>query len=186
MTPNKVFIVITGRPGIGKTTLVKRVVSKLVHDGIRVVGFYCPEVREGGKRIGFQVTSIDGTIRGWLARVTGCDGPRVGRYTTCYEAEKVVEEALRNLDKADLVVIDEIGPMELKLRGIRSQILRVLKSLKPGIFVAHYRLSDQIITPLLRQYGYWFEVTLENSDQLVDKIYSLTKNILAGRREYKA
>ncbi len=182
MTTSKRFVVITGRPGIGKTTLVKRVLERLVSDGISVVGFYCPEVRVGGRRIGFRIESLDGRVSGWLAKINGCDGPAVGRYTTCREAEKVAEEALRGLVRADLVVIDEIGPMELRLPRIRRIILDVVKSGKPGIFVAHYRLRDPEILPVLKTKGYWFEVTLENRDRLVDEVYAVVKDLVSKVR----
>lgn len=179
MVMNKQFVVITGRPGIGKTTLVKRVLKRLVSDGVSVTGFYCPEVRVGGRRIGFRIESLDGSVSGWLAKIGECDGPAVGRYTTCREAERVAEEALSGLNQADLVVIDEIGPMELRLPGIRKKILHVINSDKPGIFVAHYRLRDPEILPVLRAKGYWFEITLDNRDRLVDEVYGVVKRLLA-------
>ncbi len=182
MIANKQFVVITGRPGVGKTTLVRRVLEKLISNGVAVIGFYCPEVRVGGRRIGFRIESLDGRVSGWLAKISGCDGPAVGRYTTCREAEKVAEEALKDLDRADLVVIDEIGPMELRLPGIRRKILDVIKSDKPGVFVAHYRLRDPEILPVLRTKGYWFEVTLNNRDMIVVDVYGVVRRLLAKLR----
>jgi len=171
-------VIITGRPGVGKTTLVKRVLERLREKRAVFVGFYCPEVRLGGRRVGFRIESIDGKASAWLARIDGCDGPRVGRYTTCSEAERVAEESLRDLEKADLIVIDEIGPMELRLPGIRRSIIRAISSGKPGVFVAHYRLSDPEITPILRSLGYWFEVSPLNRDSLVSEVYSLVLRLI--------
>ena len=167
------YVVITGRPGVGKTTLFQRVVARLRSRGLRVEGFVCPEVRSGGRRVGFLIRSLDGSLEAWLARVEGCDGPPVGRYRVCREAERVAQEAVeRALREADMVGIDEIGPMELKSPGIRAAILRALSSGKPGIFVAHRRLSDPEILPRLRQHGVWFTVTEENRDALVDQVYA--------------
>ena len=166
------YVVVTGRPGVGKTTLFRRVVERLRSEGYRVGGFVCPEVRAGGRRIGFRIVSLDGSLEAWLARVEGCDGPRVGRYRVCREAERVAREAVeRALREADLVAIDEIGPMELRSPGIRSAILEALRSGKPGFFVAHLRLSDPDILPVLRREGVWFTVTLENRDVLPDRVY---------------
>jgi nucleoside-triphosphatase len=174
----KRFVVITGHPGAGKTTLVRRVIERLRGRGTIFVGFYCPEVRVSGRRVGFRIESIDGKLSAWLARIDECDGPRVGRYITCSEAEEVAEESLKDLTKADLVVIDEIGPMELKLPGVRKSILQALRSGKPGLFVAHYRLSDPEIVPILRSLGYWFEVTPANRDNLINKVYSLVLRLV--------
>ena len=54
--------------GVGKTTLVMQAVEQLKASGIEVQGFYTEEVREGGRRIGFDVVTMDG-CRGQLARV---------------------------------------------------------------------------------------------------------------------
>ncbi len=173
------YVVITGRPGVGKTTLFTRVVERLVGEGFRVVGFVCPEVREGGRRIGFRIRSLDGRFEAWLAR-TGevCTGPRVGRYRVCLEAEDVASRVSELFGSADLIAIDEIGPMELRSPGIRRAILSALRSGKPGLFVAHYRLSDVEVLGYLRPYGRWFTVTLENRNQLPDVVYSAVKRML--------
>ncbi len=167
------YVVITGRPGVGKTTLFQKVVARLRAQGYRVEGFICPEVRQGGKRIGFLIRSLDGSLEAWLARVEGCYGPPVGRYRVCHEAEEVAREAIEKaIREADMIGIDEVGPMELKASGIRSAILRALSSGKPAILVVHRRLSDPQILPLLRSQGVWFEVTEANRDKLVDQVYA--------------
>ncbi len=172
------YIAVTGRPGVGKTTLFWKVVKRLVAEGVRVTGFYCPEVREAGRRIGFKIVLIDGSAEAWLARVQGCSGPRVGRYNTCQEAEGVAGKVLEQLDTAELVAIDEIGPMELRLAGVRSVIYRIFESGKPGFFVVHERLNDPLILPRLRRHGKVYYVTIENRDWLPEKVYAELRSIL--------
>ena len=59
-------ILLTGRPGIGKTTAVKRIIENI---GInRLNGFWSSEIREKGKRIGFSINTLDGRI-GILAHI---------------------------------------------------------------------------------------------------------------------
>ncbi len=179
----KLYVVITGRPGVGKTTLFQKVLSMIVGKGYRVGGFLCPEVRVAGKRVGFRIRSIDGRYEAWLARVEGCDGPPVGRYRVCREAEEVAKRAVEDaLRRADLVAIDEIGPMELKSPGIRAAILEALASGKPGFFVAHRRLSDPEVLPRLRGSGVWFEITEANRDVLVERVYREVLGLLEGGR----
>jgi len=172
------YAIVTGRPGVGKTTLVRKVVEKLREEGYNMTGFFCPEVRQGGRRIGFKIVSLDGRLEAWLAKTEGCDGPRVGRYNTCWEAEEVARNATEQLDSVDLVVIDEIGPMELKLKGVRGAILRVLRSGKPGLFVVHERLSDREVLPILQKDGKWYRVTIENRNTLVEHVYSYVKSLI--------
>lgn len=54
--------------GIGKTTLIRKASEVLKSSGVPVDGFYTEEVRQGGKRIGFDVVTLSG-LRGPLSRV---------------------------------------------------------------------------------------------------------------------
>lgn len=110
--PGQPRLLLTGRPGSGKTTAIRAVVSRI--GKARCMGFYTEEVRRGGRRLGFDVVTLDGG-RAPLAR-TGAPGPTVSRYgvdVAAFEALGVaaLEEALTRPDR--LLVIDEIGKMEL-------------------------------------------------------------------------
>jgi nucleoside-triphosphatase len=177
------YVVLTGRPGVGKTTIFIRVLERLRKEGVRVEGFVCPEVRRGGRRIGFLIRSLDGKLERWLARVDGCDGPRVGRYYTCMEAVDVANYVLRRYHSADLVAVDEIGPMELRLPGVRSVILELLSSDKPGLYVVHERLRDERIESILKGSSCLFRVTEENRDRLPEAVYDAVVKLLRGARE---
>lgn len=54
--------------GVGKTTLVQKACEALVSSGAGVEGFYTEEVREGGRRVGFDVVTVTGE-RGHLSRI---------------------------------------------------------------------------------------------------------------------
>ncbi|MGD2153460.1 MAG: nucleoside-triphosphatase [Gemmatimonadales bacterium] len=105
-------ILLTGRPGCGKTTVIRRGVEQIGRD--RCAGFYTEEVRERGRRVGFDVVTLAGR-RGPLARL-GARGPRVGRYGVDLASfdELGVGALERALEAgAPVLVVDELGKMEL-------------------------------------------------------------------------
>lgn len=61
-------VFLTGPPGIGKTTLIQKVTQALRSSDVPVDGFYTEEVKEGGRRRGFDVVTLSGK-RGPLSRV---------------------------------------------------------------------------------------------------------------------
>jgi len=140
-------LVITGRPGVGKSTLFNTVVSFLRENGVVVGGIIAPEMRVDGKRIGFKIVDLLTGEETWLARKDYAGSVRVGSYGVLVnEASKLVEKALsRALSEAFVVGIDEVGPMELKLPVFKPLLLKLLRSSKHLILVVHYNLSDREI-----------------------------------------
>ena len=103
-------ILITGSPGIGKTTLVKRLFEKLAV--LNPVGFYTEEIREGGIRRGFRLVSHDGR-EGILSHVDIRSPFKVGKYRVDVSGFDRFLDTL-SISKSDsgLVILDEIGKME--------------------------------------------------------------------------
>src|SRR4051812_9918171 len=103
-------ILLTGRPGCGKTTLIKRFVKNLSQ---HAAGFYTEELRDRGVRVGFKLVTLDGG-EGVLAHVDFKTPERLGKYGLDLSVlEAIGVKAIREAVQAQrLVVIDEIGPME--------------------------------------------------------------------------
>lgn len=133
-------------------------------------GFSAPEVRSGGRRIAFKVVALDTREEGYLARVGSGGGPRIGRYVVVVQdVLRVAVPALRRaLESADIVAIDEVGPMELLVPELREAILSAAGSEKPLIAVYHKRLgsSDPEVYSALVSRGCRVEVTEANRDSL--------------------
>jgi nucleoside-triphosphatase len=122
-----VNLLLTGRPGVGKTTLVERVVGELKGE-MRLAGFTTGELRDAaGRRVGFRITTLDGR-EGELARVVSRSPVRVGRYGVNVEAfERLVLPELARRD-VDLLVVDEIGKMECASGRFRRAVEDALDS----------------------------------------------------------
>lgn len=161
-------LLLTGKPGVGKTTIVRAVLSSLK---VEAGGFFTQEIREEGQRVGFQLCELGGK-EGLLAHASLASPHRVGRYGV--QIETMEEIALPALRKAiagkDLVVIDEIGRMELFCPAFLEAILLALESPKPVLGVLQERASPLSQRIKRRQDTKIIPVTLENRDQLVEVI----------------
>ena len=108
-------LLITGQPGRGKTTVVRRVADRLEPSGLR--GFYTEEIREAGDRRGFRLVGFDGTAR-VIAHVDFKKRYRVGKYGVDVEALSDAAALLLPDPGARIYPIDEIGKMECLSAGL--------------------------------------------------------------------
>lgn len=119
-------LLLEGRPGVGKTTVARRVVELLREAGVPARGFFTEELRESGARVGFAIETIGGP-RGVLAHVNFPGPPRVGRYGVDVAAfERLALPALQAAAD-EVVVIDELGKMELASEAFRAAVLRLFE-----------------------------------------------------------
>lgn len=124
-------ILLTGKPGIGKTTVIKSSVGGIRADA---GGFYTQETRIGKVRSGFEIVTLSGTKR--LMASKGYKSQyRVGSYGVDIETvDSLASGAIMDaIDSKSVIVIDEIGRMELYSDKFRSAVLRALDSNKPVI-----------------------------------------------------
>ena len=122
-------LLLTGKPGIGKTTLIKQIISHL--DSKKLQGFYTQEVRNSGNRVGFDIMFLDGTPPCKLARIE--NGPsatrtaRVGRYNVYVDQFEL--HALPKLSKSNCgcyIIVDEIGKMEILSSKFKRTVNKLL------------------------------------------------------------
>ena len=114
------IVLLTGAPGSGKTTAVQRIVAALQRDAD---GFTTREIRKSRARWGFEIVTLDGQD-GLLAHVEIRGGLRVGRYGVDLSAleEIGIERIEAAVRRGALVVIDEIGPMEILSAPFRQAV----------------------------------------------------------------
>ncbi len=121
----RVFL-LTGKPGTGKTALIKEAIAKT---RIRAGGFYTEEIRSGGVRQGFRIITLDGQD-GILAHTNISSPYQVSKYRVDVNSlnEVGVSAIHRALKECNLVVIDEIGKMELLSPRFKEAIWQVIDS----------------------------------------------------------
>jgi nucleoside-triphosphatase len=173
----KIFL--TGTPGVGKTTVLKSIVQELKQQGILVGGMVTEEVRENGIRVGFKIVDVFAGTEGWLASIRQRAGPRIGRYVVDLSGlegigVKAITDALRD-PRVGILVIDEMGPMELLSNKFKMAIRDTIGSSKPVIGTIHYRANDPLLHEIRCARGIKIvTVTMENraslSTQIVEEI----------------
>jgi nucleoside-triphosphatase len=121
-------ILVTGLPGIGKTTLIQKIWKHLIH--LQPVGFYTAEMRERGIRQGFELISLDGG-KGILSHVEIKSRFRAGKYKVNVEGfEGILETIPFFRPETQFVLIDEIGKMECYSEKFKRILVEVLDSEK--------------------------------------------------------
>jgi nucleoside-triphosphatase len=156
---------LTGRPGVGKTSLIR---EALAVSGVRVGGFYTEEVRSQGTRVGFDIITLDGR-RGVLARMDLRSSCRVGKYgVDSVSLDSVGVPALDGaIRERDIIVVDEIGKMELSSAAFKKAVLRAIdcgKRVLGTIMLRPHPWADQIkVRPDVKV----VELTTRNRDQVL-------------------
>jgi len=159
---------VTGRPGVGKTTLIEKVLASL---DVAAGGFYTSEIRAGGARVGFAIKDLQGE-EGVLAHVSIESPFHVGRYgINRDDLEKIGVRAIeRAIDSAPLVVMDEIGRMELCSEAFQTAVMRALDSATPVFGTIQDRANAFLDAVRARSDLEVVRLTEKNRDEMVDAV----------------
>jgi nucleoside-triphosphatase len=167
-------IAVTGSPGVGKSTLVAKAAAAT---GMRVGGVLARDRRHKDRRTGFELLDLASGAVGILADETGT-GSQLGKF--CVHPEdldgigaKAIEDAL----KCELIVVDEVGPMELTSHRFVSAVEMAISSPLPMLVVLH-EWSNHRLAKKIRSTFKVMTVTRENRDSLVGEV---VRN-LSGKR----
>jgi len=180
----KRLMFVTGRPGVGKTSVLLRAAEDLKNRGYKIGGMISRDVREGGVRVGFEIMDFSTGQRGWLAHVNQPAGPQVSKYrVNLTDLNAIgVSSILNAVKNEDIVIVDEIGPMELFSQAFREAVAQAIESSKPVLGTIHLRARDTLIDTIkTREDAEILEVTYENRrhlhTQIVDKVVQFLQKL---------
>jgi nucleoside-triphosphatase len=160
-------IAITGSPGVGKSTVCRNVLERLK---CTYGGMVSADIRVKGERVGFEIKDIATGKLGILAHRQGT-GPRVGSYHVNIEdLNNIGVAAIRNaLSSSELVVIDEIAPMEFKSPEFIKAVEKALDSGKNMLVVLHQKLTHPLAERIRKEFQV-YTVTKENRETIVPEM----------------
>jgi len=163
-------ILLTGKPGSGKTTVLARVAEILAGHDHELGGFYTEEIRESGRRSGFRLVSFDGAER-VMSHVDFPKERRVSRYGVDVEAiDEFVRRTLEGDRLPDVWLVDEIGKMEcLSDRFVRG-VRRLLEGDVPALITVALRGGGFIAEVKRREDVELLEVTRANREELPPRV----------------
>jgi nucleoside-triphosphatase len=171
-------LLITGVPGVGKTTVIRHVAERL--RGSRLGGFYTEELREAGQRTGFRLLDFQG--RALTFAHVGFGGPRVSRYGVDVPAlDAQAGTLLAPRPDVAVYLVDEIGKMECLSPHFVAAMRHLLAS-GSRVVATVARKGEGFIDEAKRWPGatLW-EVTHDNRDRLPEAVLAWLEK--AGLRE---
>ena len=155
------LILLTGEKHSGKTTFLKKVAAKLKKENFRIAGFLAPSIYEGAFLSGFDIVDINNGRRVKLARRKSLDEAfQFSEHGLKFGRKILKSKETRN---ADLIIIDEFGPLELQGGGWRECVDSLLKSVKSLILLVVRKESAEEVS---RLYSHKHPIVLPASDSL--------------------
>ena len=158
------ILLLTGTPGIGKTTVIRKVAAAI--PTYRIGGFYTEEIREAGVRQGFHLITFNGQ-QAVIAHVDFDHHHRVSKYGVDVAAiDRFADSVLPVVEHIDVYLVDEIGKMECLSQHFVSRMRALLESNKPIIATVAKHGSGLIQEVKQRPDSELWELTRANRDAL--------------------
>lgn len=164
----KYHLLLTGKPRVGKTTLIEKAVQELKNK-YKLEGFITKEIREKGDRVGFEIIKINGE-RKIFSHKDFKSPYRVGKYgVNLYNLEEIIEKI--DPENCDILIIDEIGKMELLSQKFFIWINTLLKNKKPRILGT---IGEKVLENLKKEIDFSkceiIKITYDNRNTILEKI----------------
>jgi len=150
LTQKNVVYIISGETRSGKTTYLNQIIRELreKHSTISIGGIIAHGIDKDGERYGFDIENVATQEKHFLcSQEPQVDAQKIGRFYFSKKGFSFGNKALSsNLDKTDLLVIDEIGYLELKGEGWFSAIEEALAYENLNmIWVVRKRILEEVL-----------------------------------------
>lgn len=180
----KIKIGITGLPGAGKTHALRKVVEMLEVEGIKVGGMITDALKEKGKKVGFMVQDLLTKEEGVLAHIDSDSEVRFLEYGVNMDMlDNIGVKAIESsIDLADVIVIDEVGKLEVESQNFVEVVKDALEADKPLLLTLHKKSRNPLLQDIRRRDDVRIlEVTPINKNILPYKIIPLIKEEITAR-----
>jgi nucleoside-triphosphatase len=174
----------TGQKHSGKTTSAASLVNIAREEGFKIAGLLAPSVYRDGELLGFDVIDLRNETRAPLAR-RKAEAGKAGRFEFLQNGLKLGNAALivEATKSADLIVIDEFGPLELNGRGWRKSVDMLIASSNALILLV---VRQELAESVRRLYADLPGLKLNAAEpKSIDKVIGMLRNFRASQRETK-
>ena len=167
---------ITGLPGSGKTSALLRVIEMLKEEELTIGGMIDEPIEDGRKKTGFTVRNVLTGEQQMFASVDIESKVVVGKIgVDLSKLEEVGVKAIKDaVDQCDIIVIDEVGKMEVESEAFVTAVKESLEADKPMILTLHKKSRNPLLQDIRRRDDVRIlEVTPTNRNILPNKIVRL-------------
>lgn len=170
-------VIITGELHQGKTTFARFIVNKLIEKEFKPGGFLSVGINEEQRRSGFILHNINTADETELCSDRKDENRlNYGRYyfdrDAIAEGEKILNKD--NLTGKDLIVIDEIGPLELRGHGWSSAIDSACQTMTlPHLWVIRRSIVPDVVKKWSVGSAYVFDIGTDTKEEALEKTIEL-------------
>jgi len=164
-------LVLTGPVHGGKTTFLEQACRRWSAHGLSCSGFLSPVVTEGNGATGYDLLELPGPFRRpYLRRQGPAGAERTGPYTFVPAALERAREILRDPRPTDLLVVDEVGPLELQGGGLWPALQDAIRSpQKTVLLVVRDTIADGLAAAIAPLVPVFFDIRDPEDLRLLDE-----------------
>ncbi len=176
---NQHVYIVTGNIGAGKTSLIRKIISKLQTDNLKVAGIITKRILENEITTGYDILNVSTNEKAKFLRTFGDNTQqRIGKYYIYTEGLKLGEDSLK-ANGAKLIVIDEIGKLELEEKGWHDALTQLISNSKSHLLLS---VRKEVVNLVLDKYKVFPKAIFDVSEQKGDELFLKIQKDLEGEK----